>query len=174
MLIPYSREAAVSYARQWAMKRNPDYYDYQKLGGDCTNFASQCLLAGGGVMDYDYTEGWYYSGANSHSPSWTAVYFLHHYLTRKVGIGPLGREVPMAEVMPGDISQFSEEDSKFIHTQVILSVGNPPRLDNILIAAHTDDSIDRALSTYKIAKIRFIHIEGILKDLAGGSKSGKA
>jgi len=34
----YDRAAAVAYARKWALSRNPRYYDYEDLGGDCTNF----------------------------------------------------------------------------------------------------------------------------------------
>ena len=44
-LHPYDREAAVLYAHQWAYGRNPLFYDYELLGGDCTNFASQCIYA---------------------------------------------------------------------------------------------------------------------------------
>jgi hypothetical protein len=36
----YDRSAAVAYAHKWAYSRNPAYYNYDKLGGDCTNFAS--------------------------------------------------------------------------------------------------------------------------------------
>ena len=43
----YSPSKAVSYAKQWAYGRNPNYYDYDPLGGDCANFVSQCLIAGG-------------------------------------------------------------------------------------------------------------------------------
>lgn len=46
----YDRYSAVMYAHKWAYDRNPRYYNYDKIGGDCTNFASQCLLAGNGVM----------------------------------------------------------------------------------------------------------------------------
>ena len=41
-IIPYNRTAAVDYARKWALKRNPAYYNFDSVGGDCTNFASQC------------------------------------------------------------------------------------------------------------------------------------
>ena len=34
----YDRSAAVLYAHQWAYGRNPAFYDYENLGGDCTNF----------------------------------------------------------------------------------------------------------------------------------------
>ena len=30
----YNREAAVSYAKMWALSRNPAYYDFSALGGD--------------------------------------------------------------------------------------------------------------------------------------------
>ena len=51
-ILPYDRGAAVHYAHRWAYDRNPAYYDFSELGGDCTNFASQCLYAGSGVMDH--------------------------------------------------------------------------------------------------------------------------
>ncbi len=42
-VIPYNREAAVAYAKRWEMSRNTKYYDFNNIGGDCTNFASQCI-----------------------------------------------------------------------------------------------------------------------------------
>ena len=59
-LIPYNRKAALNYALKWALGRNPNFYDYSELGGDCANFASQVLLAGGAVMNYQPVLGWYY------------------------------------------------------------------------------------------------------------------
>jgi hypothetical protein len=159
----YDSDAAVAYARTWAMSRNPQYYDYEKLGGDCSNFASQCIYTGSGVMNYKTTFGWYYVGANNHSPSWTGVEFLYDFLTRKTGVGPFGKLVDLKDVQIGDISQFSSTSKRFSHTQVIVSVGKLPTLENTLIAAHSVDSLDRALSTYPIRDVRFIHIEGVRK-----------
>ena len=51
-LLPYDRAAAVAYAHAWAYRRNPAYFDYSGIGGDCTNFASQCLYAGAPVMNF--------------------------------------------------------------------------------------------------------------------------
>ena len=161
MLIPYNREAAVVYARKWAMLRNPRYYNFDKLGGDCTNFVSQCIHAGGGVMNHTPTFGWYYYSTNNHSPSWTGVGFLYNFLTRRDGPGPVGKEVSIDEVEPGDVSQFANETGRFTHSQMIVSVGKAAALDNILVCTHTYDSLDRALSTYEFIKIRFIHIEGV-------------
>ena len=54
----YNRWVAVLYAHQWAFGRNPRFYDYEKLGGDCTNFASQCIFAGCGIMNFTPTVKW--------------------------------------------------------------------------------------------------------------------
>jgi len=43
----YDSAAAVAYAEQWWNGRNPHYNDYNESGGDCANFVSQCLIAGG-------------------------------------------------------------------------------------------------------------------------------
>ncbi|HOA54831.1 MAG TPA: amidase domain-containing protein, partial [Clostridiales bacterium] len=60
---PYDRDKAVRYAHRWAYERNPAYYDFEKLGGDCTNFASQCIYAGSGIMNHTPVYGWYYINA---------------------------------------------------------------------------------------------------------------
>ena len=81
----YLRKDVIKYAREWAYKRNPIYYNYDNLGGDCTNFISQCIFAGSKIMNYKPTFGWYYINANNKSPSWTGVEYLYNYLTRKSG-----------------------------------------------------------------------------------------
>ena len=72
-IIGYDRRKAVSYARKWAFSKNPDYYYFDEIGGDCTNFVSQCLYAGSGIMNYTPTYGWYYVNINERSPSWTGT-----------------------------------------------------------------------------------------------------
>jgi hypothetical protein len=49
----YSRGKANEYAEEWYNKKNKMYYYYRS--GDCANFVSQCLVAGGLSM----TEEWY-------------------------------------------------------------------------------------------------------------------
>ncbi len=158
---PYDRDAAVAYARKWALDRNPAYYNYDSLGGDCTNFVSQCLYAGSRVMNHKPTFGWYYYSANSHSPSWTGVPYLYNFLVRQTGPGPVGVEVPMEKVQPGDVSQFAGTSSRFSHSQLISSVEPGAGLEGIRVCAHTNDSLDRPLSTYSFLMIRFIHIAGV-------------
>ena len=78
----YDRAAVVLYAHQWAYGRNPAFYDYEQLGGDCTNFASQCVYAGSGVMNFTPTYGWYYIDSDQKAPAWTGVPFFFDFITR--------------------------------------------------------------------------------------------
>lgn len=57
----YDRQAAVAYAKQWVTDRNDEWPDYSMSGGNCQNFVSQCLLAGGIPMD-STADADYYSG----------------------------------------------------------------------------------------------------------------
>jgi hypothetical protein len=158
----YDRASAVRYAHRWAYARNPAYYDYEKLGGDCTNFASQCLYAGAGVMNHNSKKGWYYYNANSKSPSWTGVEFLRDFLVHNAKTpGPYAKEVKMEEIMPGDIIQLSFDGSHYQHSPVVVATGQPPRPDNILIAAHSVNCDNRAINTYTYKKIRFLHIVSV-------------
>ncbi len=163
-LIPYNRRAAVAYAHEWAFLRNPAYYDFSELGGDCTNFASQCLYAGTGVMNYTPEYGWFYISAYDRAPAWTGVPFFWDFMTRdRPTAGPIGIGTVMEYMRPGDFVQirFSTSGEVFAHTPVVVSVGVPPRLDNILVAAHSNDADDRPLSTYEnVEEMRFLHILG--------------
>ena len=68
----YSREKAILYAEKYWNYRNPKFFNFDKLGGDCTNFISQCLFYGGFDMDFK-ENGWFYSTLNSRSPAWSGV-----------------------------------------------------------------------------------------------------
>ena len=128
--IPYNRAAAVEYANRWAYFRNPEFYDFSAKGGDCTSFASQCLLAGGGVMNFTPTFGWYYIGVNDRAPAWTGVKYLFNFLTNNSGVGPYGRQVELSEVMPGDLCQLILDEDDWQHTPVITAVdGDRPSFE---------------------------------------------
>ncbi len=159
-LFPYDRAAAVRYAHRWAFGRNPRYYDYEKLGGDCTNFASQCLYAGAGVMDWTPTYGWYYAGANDKAPAWTGVPYLYNYLTRtRTAPGPAAREVPYGALAPGDVVQLSFDGVRWAHSPVVVSAGS----DGVRVAAHSEDADERPLAGYDFARARFLHVFGVYK-----------
>ena len=94
----YDRAAVVRYAKQWALKRNPAYYDYEKLGGDCTNFASQCVYAGSRLMNYTPDLGWYYIDANRKAPAWTGVGYFWNFMTRSKASCPVRPRLCFREI----------------------------------------------------------------------------
>jgi len=154
----YNRNAAVAYAARWATGRNPAYYDYSAIGGDCTNFASQTLYAGSGIMDYTPEIGWYYIDANNKAPAWTGVEFLFRYLTEDVAArpGPVAEVTGPEAMQPGDLIQLSFDGNRFSHTLVVM-ISDPV----IFVSAHSEDQFLRRLDSYSYNKIRYLHIDRI-------------
>ena len=153
--IPYRRADAVQYARRWALKRNANYYNFEYIGGDCTNFASQCLFAGAGTMNYTPTYGWYYRSLSDRSPAWSGVKYLYNFLVNNKSAGPYGHVVSQKNAEPGDLVQLGKSDGHFYHTSVITEVSPV-----ILVCAHSYDAVDRPLYSYDYEAIRFLHIDG--------------
>ena len=154
--IGYRRDAALRYAQQWAFKRNPRYLDFEHLGGDCTNYASQCIYAGSGVMNYTPVMGWYYNSASDRTPSWSGVQYLYNFLVKNKSVGPYGAETSQSGVQPGDIVQLGNQNG-FYHSPVIVAIDN----GRIYVAAHSFDTYMRPLDTYVYEKARFVHIQGV-------------
>ncbi len=152
----YDREKARQYAEKWAYLRNPVYYNFDSLGGDCTNFVSQCIFAGGGVMNYTKEKGWYYQNGNDKSPSWSGVEFLYQFLRKNQSVGPYGRECLKQELQIGDMIQLSFNGQKFAHSLFVVG-----KEKQISVATHTFDSYYRDLESYSYQKIRYFHIEGV-------------
>lgn len=160
---PYVAAKAIAYAERWAFDRNPLFSNYTGVGGDCTNFVSQCILAGCCIMNFTPDFGWYYISDNDRAPAWTGVEYFYDFMTGASdftavngGIGPYGRTVPRASVRAGDVVQLSNELGDFYHTLFVYRTDG----DEIFVAAHSDDALDRPLSTYNYVSDRFIRILG--------------
>ena len=153
----YNRQKAYEYAKKWAYLRNPQYYNYDKIGGDCTNFISQCIFAGYKQMSYDKNNGWYYINANNKSPSWTGVEFLYKFLINNKGAGPKGVETTIDKLNVGDIIQLNFDGSIFSHSLIVVQNSKEP--ENTLVSAHTFDTFGKRLLNYEYYKYRCIHIE---------------
>lgn len=161
---PYNRMRAVEYARTWALSRNPLFVDFTGIGGNCTNFVSQCVLAGSCVMNYTPDFGWYYISAENRAPAWSSVEYFFDFMTgvprfaaKNNGEGPYAREVERAEAEVGDVIQLANSTGDWYHTIIISEIQE----NDILICAQSDDALDRPLSSYNYADLRFLHIEGV-------------
>lgn len=159
----YDRRAALRYAARWARMRNPEYYDYTGIGGDCTNFVSQCVYAGSGVMNYTDTFGWYYINANDKSPSWTGVEYFYDFMTSNEGAGPFGEDQPLELLVPGDIIQLADSSGRFYHSLILTGIFRFGRRI-YYVSSHSNDAYMRNLDTYTYSGIRGIHIQGVRMD----------
>ena len=165
LTIPYDRARAVAYARKWALSRNPLFLDFTGQGGNCTNFTSQCLFAGCGVMNFTPTYGWYYLSASDRAPAWTGVDEFFAFLTEQPefvqangGIGPYGvQAINRRGVEVGDFVQLANESGAFYHTLIISEL----RPNEVLVCAQSDDALDRPLSSYAYASLRVLHVLGV-------------
>lgn len=154
--VPYNRNLAISYAEKWAYGRNPFYYDFDGIGGDCTNFASQCLYAGCEVMNYTKDTGWYYISPNDRAAGWSGAQYFYNFITRNTGIGPAAVSENIENLEIGDFIQL-HNGTEFYHTLIITGFEN----GEPLIAAHTRDAYMTPLSVYTFASPHGLHITGI-------------
>ena len=160
-LRPYERFAAVQYAHRWAYSRNPAFYDYSELGGDCTNFVSQCIYAGSGIMNFTPTYGWYFINANNKAPAWTGVPYLYNFLLRdNESVGPKAALVGLEAIEPGDVIQLSFQGIEYQHTALVVATMYLKAPDTVLVAAHSMDVDYRPLNTYDYKQPRCLHILG--------------
>lgn len=156
IVYPYNRRRAVEYARKWSLDRNPLFINFAGIGGDCTNFVSQCILAGCCQMNFTRDLGWYYISTKDRAAAWTGVDYFYNFITSNSKEGPFGRVVEDRWILPGDVIQLGTDDGDFYHATIVTKIDN----HDIYVCAHTDNALDRPLSTYTYDRARYIHIAG--------------
>ncbi len=121
----YNINQAVDYALTYALEMNPKFGNYEKLGGDCTNYVSQCLYAGGVPFDevgMDVRYHWYWYSETSRAPSWTAANSLKFYMeNNNVDENTLGlRASPISiyNILRGDIIQLVDKSGHAYHSVI--------------------------------------------------------
>lgn len=172
----YNREAAAAYAMEWVssseIKRNPEWLAYDDRGGNCNNFVSQSINAGGIPMD---TKGYIESQwkffddrINSRqtpwgrSPSWAGVNEFYGYVTKNHGSGMVAvitDDFFAGEI--GDVIIYGTED-RWKHAVIITDViydadGN---IFDYLINSNTTDRIHFPVSAYGYHNTLLIKILG--------------
>lgn len=129
----YNRQSASAYAKKWAAyPGNPKFSSkmFAELGGDCTNFVSQAVNAGGIPMqhgDRNSPSSWFYYGSapSERSASWTSANeFTRHFTTGIDGIGYKRASASHAVTVYYAIAMF---DQLF----TFLDVGDIVQLTNI-------------------------------------------
>ena len=113
-------------------------------------------------MNYTPEFGWYYISPNDRSPAWSSVEFFYDFLTQKFaaengGVGPFATEVARERAVLGDVVQYANAEEDWYHTVIITGMDG----DEILVSAQSNDALDRPISSYNFAFVRFLHIEGV-------------
>lgn len=170
----YNRDAAVEYAVNWVGKRNytGQYLAYDDYGGNCQNFASQCLFAGGLAMDYKGTSTCHWkfysqtlnetSTARGRSYSWTGVDPFYSYCYYNTDTGIIAEtEWGTAYTQKGDIIQVGAM-AQWRHSLVVTDVEYDENgyATEIIVASNTADRLNYPLSAYIYTAPRLIHIVG--------------
>lgn len=175
----YDRDAVIEYCDKYAKNPNTDVYNYFQRG-DCANFASQCVHAGGIEMDEDWYFkekgfgffGLFYVG-DDFSQEWTVAYNNYLYFKNNIGLTN-GEEIvfnskeEMQEalkskkynIQPGDLMYMQWDEEEPHHATVIYSVNS----NTLNYSAHTDahrdaDVNDLFWKNYPDGKLYILHIK---------------
>ena len=162
---PYQRERALMYAEKYAFSQNPVFASFVGIGGNCTNFVSQCIYAGSCIMNYKPTFGWYYISLDDRAPAWSGVEYFYNFITGNEGVGPYGREAGSDELEIGDVIQLGKNGEGYYHTLLVVGFDG----EDILVAAQTDNAFARPLSSYTNDYARYIKILGVRFNSTVGS-----
>lgn len=127
-----NRKAAIDYADEYSgvarppnysFQYNNKYKNYNSLGGDCTNFASQVLYEGGGLSK---TSTWNYEGANG-TKAWVNASAFNNYMQYS-GRGTLIAKGTYQDVLkdsynllPGDYIAY-EKKGKVAHISIVIGM----------------------------------------------------
>ena len=165
----YDREKAVAYADQYHHERNPLWYNFTDEGGNCQNYASQCMLEGGIEMDYYGDEQWkcYVEDpdyepeineeetAHGRTRSWVNVGYFYNYAKWNEDRGLVAdANVNLNYAQPGDIILVGNEGPA--HTVIVSKVVN----GHILVDSNSIDMKDYPIEAYTYTGIMLIKILG--------------
>lgn len=152
----YDYDAAVEYAYDWWDDHNPDYSNWDGNGGDCANFVSQCLYAGGKPMkgtDRESASCWF-SRTNDRtelsklSDTWIDAGMFRWYWQDQASAYKTFSEGGIDSynyTWPGDAISFLNSNNRAYHT--LICVDYDSSIKETYMACHTSSSKNRTLST---------------------------
>lgn len=166
-LYSLNRKKMGNYLRSYYSSYNDDYADFSEYGGDCANFASQTIRAGGATFDTTGKITWYYYSSSNRSTSWASANRLYKYLRGNDWIGPQGiletTYNAMKKLSVGDIVFIDfDDDDELDHTTIVSSNSYQVNVNGIRVAAHTTDVYDKPINEYRGTK-RYMRLKGYMK-----------
>ena len=159
---PYDRAAAEQYMRQYDHQRNDQWYAYDDVGGNCMNFGSQVLLAGGIPMDEEGGSKWFWRGQNDLDLSWINVGRFYSYARENRGYGLVAdTEANYYTGGVGDILILGP-DGGHNHTTVISGIVRNELGETVdyLLCSNTTNYTDFPAGAYYYTSHRLIKIYG--------------
>lgn len=134
----YSRAAAVNYAITYALKPNPAYRYFPLVNdtsGNCANFISQCLKAGGAPMTYSPKYSWWYhsnGSASTRNDTWSVTWAVAHSLYWYLKINQAnkypaikGLEVSNPSLLElGDLIFYEDNKGLIFHSSIVTGISN--------------------------------------------------
>lgn len=159
---PYDRAAAEQYMRQYDHQRSSAWHAYDDVGGNCMNFGSQVLLAGGIPMDEQGGSKWYWYGQNSLDLSWINVGRFYSYARENEGYGLVAdTEANYYTGEVGDILILGP-DGGHNHTTVISGIirDEAGQTVDYLLCSNTTNYTDFPAGAYYYTSQRLIKIYG--------------
>ncbi|MGB4509397.1 MAG: amidase domain-containing protein [Syntrophomonadaceae bacterium] len=182
----YNREGSQAYADNYWYNFNPAYKDMSSNGGggDCTNFVSQCIRAGGASNDKIGSYKWWYDNKGTSSTSddtwewtWGTVSGLNYALKgnyTQSEYGPKAYEIVIQgdsnynyswgnQIQLGDVIQYENSSGLYhsvIVTGFVIQYYNGEAYSNPLISQHS--SSKHNVSWQKSAyKTHFLFMTGV-------------
>lgn len=161
----YNRTSALNYLNSYTTTANTAYADYTEWGGDCTNFVSQMLRAGGMQMtalkNSPTSADWYYYGSSipNRTSSWTGAGWFRTYWGVINGTGYKNASamykftnselknntngaytslVSLCEV--GDVIQFVDASGSTYHSMGVQRVYYEGNVRKVTISQHTTNN----------------------------------
>ena len=165
----YNREKAVEYNYKYINDRNPDYFAFDGIGGNCQNLASQSLHAGGIPFDLTGDYKWKSfsseldetSEAKGRTSSWTGTQNFYEYVKyNKKGGVCADPDINMFYAEIGDVGHVGYIDYSHAVLVVDLIKNNEGKVIDLLINANSVNVKDYPFLAYVYPNKRIIKILG--------------
>ncbi|MFC5289219.1 amidase domain-containing protein [Actinokineospora guangxiensis] len=144
----FNRSAAAAYATRHAKSYNTAYRRFSDVGGDCTNFVSQSMRAGGWPNDLgwyrDATNWWYNAGGETWS--WVNVAHWHSFAavhSKRTTLMSGARSLVAGEVLQADFTNNGSKD----HSMMVTLRQN----GEVYLSYHTTDTLNRSYASIAAA-----------------------